>query len=138
MTFPVMPLVPAEPVEQGANPVGSSDRREGGREVRGTELRDRTHYPREQDLVFCHPETGHPLDRSKLVRRFHQALDRAEVRTITFHELRHTVGARMAAAGIPLRTLQQWMGHADAKTTQVYSHYQPSEDEAGVVDRACA
>jgi hypothetical protein len=26
------------------------------------------------------------------------------------------------------------MGHADAKTTQVYAHYQPSEAEAGVVD----
>jgi integrase len=102
------------------------------------ELRDRTLYPRDKDLVFCHPETGHPLDRSKLVRRFRQALERAEVRTITFHELRHTFGTRMAAAGVPLRTLQQWMGHADAKTTQVYSHYQPSEDEAGVVDRAFA
>jgi site-specific recombinase XerD len=44
----------------------------------------------------------------------------------------------MAAAGVPLRTLQQWMGHADAKTTQVYAHYQPSEDGAGVVDRAFA
>jgi len=101
-------------------------------------LRDRTLYPRDKDLVFCHPETGHPLDRSKLVRRFRQALERAEARTITFHELRHTFGTRMAAAGVPLRTLQQWMGHADAKTTQVYAHYQPSADEAGVVDRAFA
>lgn len=102
------------------------------------ELRDRTLYPRDKDLVFCHPETGHPLDRSKLVRRFRQAVERAQVRTITFHELRHTFGTRMAAAGVPLRTLQQWMGHADAKTTQVYAHYQPSADEAGVVDRAFA
>jgi integrase len=102
------------------------------------ELRDRTLYPRDKDLVFCHPETGKPLDRSKLVRRFKQALDRAEVHRITFHELRHTFGTRMAAAGVPLRTLQQWMGHADAKTTQIYSHYQPSEDEAGIVDRAFA
>jgi hypothetical protein len=30
------------------------------------------------------------------------------------------------------------MGHADAKTTQVYAHYQPSEAEVQVVDAAFA
>ena len=60
----------------------------------------------------------------------------AEVREITFHELRHTFGTRMAAAGVPLRTIQHWMGHADAKTTQVYAHYQPSDHEADTVDQA--
>jgi integrase len=32
------------------------------------------------------------------------------VRTITFHELRHTFGTQMAAAGAPLRAIQEWMG----------------------------
>jgi len=103
-----------------------------------TGLRERTLYPADGDLVFCHPTTGSPLDRSKLVRRFRVALGRAEVRAITFHELRHTFGTRMAASGVPLRTIQHWMGHADAKTTQVYAHYQPSEAEAGAVDAAFA
>ena len=99
-------------------------------------LRARTAYSADKDLVFCHPETGNPLDRSKLTRRFKKATKRAEVREITFHELRHTFGTRMAAAGVPLRTLQHWMGHADAKTTQVYAHYQPSDHEADTVDQA--
>jgi integrase len=102
------------------------------------ELRERSLYARDRDLVFCHPETGKPLDRSKLVRRFRQALDRAGVHPITFHELRHTFGTRMAAAGTPIRTLQHWMGHADSKTTQIYAHYQPSDQEADAVDRAFA
>lgn len=102
------------------------------------ELRGRSLYARDRDLVFCHPETGKPLDRSKLVRRFKQALDRAGVHQITFHELRHTFGTRMAAAGAPMRTLQHWLGHADSKTTQVYAHYQPSDQEADAVDRAFA
>jgi len=100
------------------------------------ELHKRSFYPRDRDLVFCHPETGKPLDRSKLVRRFRQALERADVHRITFHDLRHTFGTRMAAAGIPLRTLQHWMGHSDARTTQVYAHYQPSPHEHDAVDRA--
>jgi integrase len=103
-----------------------------------TDLREKSFYARDRDLVFCHPESGKLLDRSKLVRRFKQALDRAGAHQITFHELRHTFGTRMAASGTPLRTLQHWMGHADSRTTQVYAHYQPSEQEADAVDRAFA
>lgn len=47
------------------------------------------------------------------------------LREITFHELRHTFGTQMAAAGAPLRAIQEWMGHADYKTTSVYAHYAP-------------
>ena len=56
---------------------------------------------------------------------------------LTFHELRHTFGTRMAAAGAPLRSIQAWMGHADASTTEIYSHYAPDPaGEAGFAERA--
>ena len=44
-----------------------------------------------------------------------------------FHDLRHTFGTRMAAAGVPMRTLQEWMGHRSVTTTQIYADYSPSE-----------
>jgi len=50
---------------------------------------------------------------------------RGGVREITFHELRHTFGTQMAAVGAPLRAIQEWMGHADYKTTSIYAHYAP-------------
>ena len=125
-----------DPKSAGLGPVGPDGR--ARRASRSRELRGRSHYAHDRDLVFCHPETGKPLDRSKLVRRFKQAIDRAGVHRITFHELRHTFGTRMAAAGTPMRTLQHWMGHADSKTTQIYAHYQPSDQEADAVDRAFA
>lgn len=103
-----------------------------------TALRAHSSYATASGLVFCHPESGRPLDRSKLVRRFKAAVTRADVSPITFHELRHTFGTRMAAAGVPLRTIQHWMGHSDAKTTQIYSHYQASEHEVDLVERAFA
>jgi integrase len=53
-------------------------------------------------------------------------------------ELGDPFGTRMAAAGTPMRTLQHWMGHADSQTTQIYAHYQPSDQEADAVDRAFA
>lgn len=44
---------------------------------------------------------------------------------ITFHSLRHTFGTRMAAAGVPMRTLQEWMGHRNLATTEIYADYAP-------------
>ena len=42
----------------------------------------------------------------------------------------------MAGAGVPLRTIQEWMGHRDFKTTLIYADYQPNEHEAELVERA--
>jgi integrase len=86
---------------------------------------ERSAFAADDELVFCHPQLGTPLDPSKLRKRFYQALERAGLHRITFLELRHTFGTQMAAAGAPLRMIQEWMGHADQRTTQIYSHYAP-------------
>ena len=88
------------------------------------------------DLAFAHPHTGHPLDASKIRKRFSAALDRAGLRQVRFHDLRHTFGTHCAASGVPLRTLQEWMGHKDAKTTEIYADYAPSPHETELVQRA--
>jgi predicted dithiol-disulfide oxidoreductase (DUF899 family) len=90
------------------------------------------------DLVFAHPQTGKPLDRSKVLKRFKAACKDAKVPVIRFHDLRHTFGTRLAASGVPLRTIQEFMGHADTKTTQIYVHYARSEHEIQLVDDAFA
>ena len=92
----------------------------------------------DSDLVFCHPQTGAPLDRSRLLKRFQSAAQRAGLGSVRFHDLRHTFGTRVAAAGVPLRTLQEWMGHRDFKTTLIYADYQPNDQEAELVRRAFA
>jgi integrase len=73
-----------------------------------------------------------------VLKRFKAALGRAGVRDVRFHDLRHTFGTRMAAAGVPMRTLQEWMGHRDFATTLVYADYTPSEHEAEWVEQAFA
>ncbi len=55
-----------------------------------------------------------------------------------FHDLSHTFGTRMAARGIPMRTLQEWMGHRDIATTQRYADYAPRHDERAMVQAAFA
>ena len=49
-------------------------------------------------------------------KRFTHALQAADVRMVTFHELRHTFGTQMAAAGAPLRAIQEWMGRGPRRT----------------------
>ncbi|HWA54572.1 MAG TPA: site-specific integrase, partial [Solirubrobacterales bacterium] len=96
----------------------------------------RSEFQADDDLVLCHPHTGHPLDDSKLRKRFKEALVRAELRSIRFHDLRHTFGTHCASAGVPLRTLQEWLGHRDFTTTLIYADYAPSPHEAELVERA--
>lgn len=95
-----------------------------------------TTYRSNQDLVFAHPHTGRPIDRSRLLKRFKSALQRAGVRDVRFHDLRHTFGTRMAAQGVPMRTLQELLGHRDFKTTLIYADYAPSAQEVEWVEAA--
>ena len=92
----------------------------------------RSFYKGDDDLVFCHPQTGDPYDDSQIRKRFYEAMTAAKMGHrcgreggITFHSLRHTFGTRMAAAGVPMRTLQEWMGHRNLATTEIYADYAP-------------
>ena len=90
----------------------------------------RSAYQGDDDLVFAHPEKGTVLCHSALTARFKKALRAAAVRVIRFHDLRHTFGTLIAAGGeVALRTLQEWMGHSDLKTTQIYTDYAPQKNE---------
>jgi integrase len=93
----------------------------------------------DDDLVFGHPVTGEPLPKANVTRRFRRALRAAGLdEGRVFHDLRHTFGTRMATAGVPMRTLQEWMGHRDLATTQIYADYAPSAREAEMVASAFA
>lgn len=53
-----------------------------------------------------------------------------------FHDLRQTFGARAACAGVPMRKLQEWMGHRDLTTTQIDADYAPNAAESDMAARA--
>lgn len=95
-------------------------------------------FQADDDLVFGNPQTGKPMNGHTLTRTFQAALKRAGVRQVRFHDLRHTFGTRMAAAGVPMRTLQEWMGHRDFKTTLIYADYAPGAHEVELVNGAFA
>lgn len=86
----------------------------------------------DEDLVFCHPELGTVYDPSKMRKRFVEAAERAKLRAVRFHDLRHTFGTQMAAAGAPLRAIQEWMGHSDYRTTSIYADYAPDPTQGAM------
>jgi integrase len=92
-------------------------------------LLQRDRFTADEDVVFCGEEGGH-LDASALRRRFKAARDKAELRPLRFHDLRHTFGSLAARKAESPRELQDWMGHADVKTTMRYTHYRPRGGEA--------
>ena len=94
-------------------------------------LGQRERWTGDDDLVFVGTVGGH-VDGSALRRRYLDTLQRAGLRPLRFHDLRHTFGTRMIAKA-DIRRVQEWMGHADVQTTMKYLHYAPREDDAALV-----
>ena len=95
--------------------------------------RDRFTGP--DDFVFAGVD-GRYLDGSALRRRYSAAQKRAKLRPIRFHDLRHTFGSLAVTQAESVRELQDWMGHADARTTARYVHYKPRKSEARRLGKA--
>ncbi|MFF3367098.1 tyrosine-type recombinase/integrase [Streptomyces misionensis] len=73
-------------------------------------------------LVFTTP-TGRPLDPANLTRRFRGVLNRAGLRRIRFHDLRHSTAALLLERGGELVVIKELLGHAHIGVTAgVYAH----------------
>ena len=56
---------------------------------------------------------------------------------ITWHDLRHTYGSHLAMRGVPLKVIQELMGHVTIEMTERYAHLSPDtrREAIGVLDR---
>lgn len=58
-----------------------------------------------------------------MIRSFKAALERAELPSIRFHDLRHTADIPMLKAGVPPKVASERLGHARVEITlDLYSH----------------
>jgi integrase len=81
-------------------------------------------------LVF--PNTvGKPMLHQNLVRReLHPTLERAGIKRVRFHDLRHTHAAMMISLGENIKFIQTQMGHSTISTTlDRYGHLLPEASE---------
>ncbi|MBU4392535.1 MAG: site-specific integrase [Actinobacteria bacterium] len=87
------------------------------------------------DLLFRNRAGGPINHRNMMTREFYPALNRAGVRRIRFHDLRHTYAALMISLGENIKFIQKQLGHASLTTTMdTYGHLLP-EVSKGFGDR---
>jgi integrase len=99
------------------------------------QLGQRLDFVGDDDLVFP-GDHGRYLDGSALRRRFVTACERAGLRPIRFHDLRHTFGTLAVRGAESIVELQTWLGHAEVRTTMRYTHYREQADAAARLARA--
>ena len=71
----------------------------------------------------CVDNLGRLILPNRLTKNFIKILRRNNLRKIRFHDLRHSCASIMLSNGVPMKQIQEWLGHADFSTTaNIYSH----------------
>ncbi len=74
---------------------------------------------------------GRPMHPDTLTKWFHEFIQVHNLPPVSIHSLRHTNATLQIAGGVPLTTVSQRLGHANATTTgRIYAHAIRSADEA--------
>lgn len=83
----------------------------------------------DHDLVFCGLD-GRPLWVENLTRRYFPRLcEKAEVRRIRFHDMRHSYASHLLDRGVPIPDVQRRMRHSRPSTTlDMYGHALPESE----------
>lgn len=75
-------------------------------------------------LVFCNMD-GSPLSLDQLHELLWGACRRAGLRRMRWHDLRHTFASQLVSAAVPMRQVQEWLGHSTITMTMRYAHLAP-------------
>ncbi len=75
------------------------------------------------EYVFPNPRTGGPIEDVKTA--FKTACERAKIKGLRFHDLRHTAATRMVEAMVDLVTVSKILGHSSIQMTMRYAHPTP-------------
>lgn len=73
--------------------------------------------------MFPSPQdTKRPISQPTINKALVYACQRAKIKQIGFHALRHTFGTRLGEAGERLEVIAELMGHSNIEMTRVYVH----------------
>mgnify|MGYP002624720650 CR=1 FL=1 len=90
------------------------------------------------DYIYVN-EIGERIKPGYITTQFPIFLERHGFRRIRFHDLRHSCASLLLANGVPMKMIQEWLGHSDFSTTaNFYSHleYSAKEQSAQTMENA--
>lgn len=73
-------------------------------------------------FVFLHPKTNMPYSKTRLEDIFRIARKETGIDINIYAAGRHSVASNAAMAGVDARTIRDYLGHADIRTTEIYTH----------------
>ena len=80
-------------------------------------------YNHEYDGFVFVDELGERMRANYLTSAFPKFLVSHGLRRMRFHDLRHSCASLLLANGVPLKHIQEWLGHSDFTTTaNIYAH----------------
>ncbi|UCC40359.1 MAG: tyrosine-type recombinase/integrase, partial [Candidatus Aminicenantes bacterium] len=85
----------------------------------------------EDDFVFARLDESLP-DPRYLSKVFGRIVNRAGLKRIRLHDLRHTFASRLVERGVDLITVKELLGHSSVKTTERYTHTHREEKKRAV------
>ena len=94
-------------------------------------------YSKKYDGYVFVDAMGNILNPRSVTANFSKLLEQNGLRHIRFHDLRHSCASLLLANDVPLKQIQEWLGHSDIGTTaNIYSHldYKSQITSANVMD----
>jgi len=78
----------------------------------------------ENDFIFAWPDGSLP-DPRYLSKAFQRIAQKAGLKRIRLHDLRHTFATLLQAAGVPIEVISKVLGHASVLVTlKIYDHWE--------------
>ena len=94
-------------------------------------------YSKKYDGYVFVDAMGNIFNPRSVTANFSKLLEQNGLRHIRFHDLRHSCASLLLANDVPLKHIQEWLGHSDIGTTaNIYSHldYKSKITSANVMD----
>ena len=94
-------------------------------------------YSKKYDGYVFVDAMGNIFNPRRVTANFSKLLEQNGLRHIRFHDLRHSCASLLLANDVPLKQIQEWLGHSDIGTTaNIYSHldYKSKITSANVMD----
>ena len=80
-------------------------------------------YIKEYLEYVCVNEIGDLIKPHYVTESFPKLLKAKGMRQIRYHDLRHSCASLLLANGVPMKQIQEWLGHSDFSTTaNIYAH----------------